>query len=50
MKLEYEKKSEEFKKGKPGESSNLHAKLPKLPSLMEPLKNGYCFGINFTQR
>lgn len=30
MKLEYEKKAEEFKKGKQGESSVSHAKLPKL--------------------
>ena len=30
MKLEYEKKSEEFKKGKQGESNGSQAKLPKL--------------------
>ena len=30
MKLEYERKSEEFKKGKQGETSGTHAKLPKL--------------------
>ena len=30
MKLEYERKSEEFKKGKLGETSGTHAKLPKL--------------------
>ena len=30
MKLDYEKKSEEFKKGNQGESSGSHAKLPKL--------------------
>ena len=30
MKLEYEKKSEEFKKGKQGEPNGSHAKLPKL--------------------
>ena len=29
-KLEYERKSEEFKKGKQGETSGTHAKLPKL--------------------
>ena len=35
MKLEYEKKSEEFKKGKPGESSNLHANAPKFDGTFE---------------
>ena len=30
MKLEYEKKSEELKKGKSGDSENAQAKLPKL--------------------
>ena len=38
MKLDYEKKSEEFKKGNQGESSGSHAKLPKLSITTVPVK------------
>ena len=54
MKLEYERKSEEFKKGKQGETSGTHAKLPKLPitkfdgtfEQWLPFRNKFCAEID----
>ena len=56
MKLEYEKKSEEFKKGEQGEPSGLNAKLPKLTitkfggtfEQCLPFWNKFCIEIDAT--